>query len=331
MAMKTDHKLARNARREAEALVGDNLQARVLEPSPSAVNIEPFFADDPVDSDPDAAATTVMPAGFGLGLDWNAWLDDHPVHREWVTARWLGGNRRLPALPDSLAETRTALHRLATYVIAPARHQASGKFGLRWTLGGFGTPFFGDDRQIRVDGRYLVSQSGQTVRSEPITTLSAAAQLLGTEIDASVAAEDDSPDLGDIDAHLGIDERAATYLGDWYGMAFAALELVRADRDSVDASRPQLWPGHFDPAIEVGDEDHRASYGASPGDATIDEPYLYVSVWWPDKVGVSADDPFWDAGSFTGRVLRVSEFPTDVDVVDIAAGFWRETRDKLTG
>jgi len=94
------------------------------------------------------------------------------------------------------------------------------------------------------------------VRSEPFTSLSAAAELLGTEIYAQVAAEHDSPDLGDVDAPLDIDERAATYLGYWYRMAFAALELVRADRDSVDASRPQLWPGHSDPAIEVRDEDH---------------------------------------------------------------------------
>nr|MCH9804092.1 hypothetical protein [bacterium] len=65
-----------------------------------------------------------------------------------MTERWLGGVRSLPAAPASLVDTRVALHRLAAYVIAPVRHRANGKFGLRWTLGGFGTPFFGDNRQI---------------------------------------------------------------------------------------------------------------------------------------------------------------------------------------
>ena len=112
-------------------------------------------------------------------------------------------------------------------------------------------------------------------------------------------------------------------------MAFAALEAVRADEASVDPSRPQLWPGHFDPAIEAGDEDHRASFGASPGDHSIDEPYLYVSAWWPDRLDLDRSDPMWNAPSFTGAMLRLSDFP-DGDPVAVAADFFRTARNALS-
>ncbi len=194
-------------------------------------------------------------------------------------------------------------------------------------MGGFGTPFFGDDRQIRIEGSTLLDQRSGSVHSAPITSLRAAADFLGTAIDPDIAAEHDSPALGDVDARLEIDETAVHFLGDWFGMAFVALEAVRADPLTVDPTRPQLWPGHFDPAIEAGDDDHRASYGASPGDRGIEEPYLSVSVWWPDRVGL-ADDPRWSAPSFTGRVLRLSDFAPG-DPAEVAAAFWTETRDLL--
>ncbi len=325
---------ARSARAEAEALVGAGFGARVLEPSPPAVTDPPFFADDPVAIDDHADGTrVVVPAGMSGDLDWDTWLGDHPASAELIASRWLGGIRRLPAAPSTLATTRLALHRLATYVIAPVRHAATGKFGLRWTLNGFGTPFFagpgGEDRQIRVDGTDLVDQRGGQVRVSPITTLAAAAAFLDAEVDSETAAEHDSPDVGDSSAPLEIDLPAARFIGAWFGMAFAALELLRADEASIDPSRPQLWPGHFDPAIEVGDEDHRASFGASPGDDGMDEPYLYVSIWWPDRIGIDVTDPAWNAPSFTGSVLRLSQFPTDTDPVVVAHEFWAAARDRL--
>jgi hypothetical protein len=230
--------------------------------------------------------------------------------------------------PATLTSTRLALHRLATYVIAPVRHAATGRFGLRSTPGGFGTPEF-DGRRIRVEGPQLIDETAGTSRTHQIGSLSAAANFLGVDIDSETASEHDSPAVGDTEADLGIDAAASEWLGAWFAMAFQALEQVRADDASVDASEPQLWPGHFDPAIEVGDEDHRGSYGASPGDGGIDEPYLYLSIWWPDRIGVDAEDPSWNAPSFTGAVLRASDFPADQDPVQVAAGFWREARDRL--
>lgn len=305
----------RDPRAEAVALAGP--AARVLEPSPPTVSEEPF-ADDPLGAEGSTAIAT-----------WTEWLTDNPDHADWVSERWLAGARFLGTPPATLSTTRLALHRLATYVIAPVRHAANGKFGLRWTLGGFGTPFFGENRQVRVVGTQLVDQTGDTARTATITSLAAAAEFLGTDIDAETAAEHDSPSVGDVDETLAIDADAAEFLGRWYGMAFAALEAVRHDPASVDASRPQLWPGHFDPAIEVGDEDHRGSYGASPGDHAIDEPYLYVSIWWPDRIGIDTDDPFWNAPSFTGAIKRLSDFG-DGDPVTEATAFWNAARDHMT-
>lgn len=324
----------RNPRAEAQSLVDGDVEVRVLEPSPPAVTEGPFFADDPVSSeDASPGSSVLVPSGIPGPTTWTDWAADNPSHAKWVADNWLGGNRQLPPPPPGLSTARLALHRLGVYVIAPVRHAANGKFGLRWTAGGFGTPFFSDDtatdRQIRVEGTNLIDQRGQEVRVSPITTLQAAADFLGSTIDTGTAAEHDSPDVGDVNAALPVSAEATEFLGHWYGMAFAALEAVRADAGSVDASRPQLWPGHFDPAIEVGDEDHRGSYGASPGDDGIDEPYLYLSIWWPDKIGVDASDPAWNAPSFTGAVLKLSDFPPGVDPVVTATDFWTTARDRL--
>ncbi len=229
--------------------------------------------------------------------------------------------------PAALATTREALHRLAVYVIAPARHRSTGRFGLRSSPGGFGTPVF-EGRQISVVGGELVDSVGGVERRHQISSLHAAADFLGGPVDPETAAEHDSPAPGDVEAPLAIDADASRFLGSWFEMAFAALELIRADATSVDASEVQLWPGHFDAAIEVGDEDHRASYGASPGDHSMDEPYLYVSIWWPDKIGVEATDAQWNAPSFVGSMLKLSDFP-DGDPVAAAVAFWRSSRDAL--
>jgi hypothetical protein len=336
--------ISRNARAEADdalASVGVAGSCRVLEPSPPAVTSEPYFADDPagVDSDSEETDNTILPAGVtGSSKSWDDVVADHPQLGSWATDSWLSAERRFAPVPGpaTLATTRTALHRLAAYVIAPVRHQAIGKFGLRWTKDGFGTPFFphtDGDRQIRVQTEgnqvLLVDQIGDTVRATPVTSLAEAATFLDTEIDGETAAEHDSPPVGDPHAELDIVPGAAQFLGSWFAMAFAGLESFRSRPDTVDPGRPQLWPGHFDPAIEAGTEAGRASYGASPGDETSAEPYLYVSVWWPDRI-ILIDDvdhpaPGLAANGFTGRLLPLSQFPADTDPAEVAARFWSDT------
>ncbi len=231
-------------------------------------------------------------------------------------------------IPETLVETRLALHRLATYVIAPARYRVTERFGLRATRGGFGTPEF-EGRRIRVEGLNLIDERNGEEKVSQITTLSAASEFLGEPVDGETAAEHDSPKLGDLNGDLAIDEATSLWLGDWFNAAFAGLSAVGADAESVDASEPQLWPGHFDPAIEVGDEPHRGSYGASPGDHNIAEPYLYLGIWSPDGLDIDLEDGFWNASAFKGALMKVSDFPRDEDPVEVAASFWRTTRDRL--
>ena len=300
---------ARNALAEAVGIAGPD--AWVLEPSPPAVDDPLFFADDPVTKG---------------DLDWKRWLRGHSDRKAWAAERWLVDGRRLGAAPTSLVETRLALHRLAFYVVAPARKRANGKFGLRWTLGGFGTPFFGDDEQVRVAGTELVVQRGESAATRPVTTLTdAAAFVLGTAPDIEWAAQFDVPPAGDVDGRLHVDPTAAAFLGDWYGFAFSVLEELRADSESVDPGRVQLWPEHFDAALECLPGDRRGVFGASPGDKASDDPYLYVT---SSRVSAVPSD-LWNATAFEGAMLSL---PVLVDAVDqraTALEFFRSRRAAL--
>src|SRR3712207_8979363 len=44
------------------------------------------------------------------------------------------------------------------------------RIALRWTFGGLGTPFFGDDEQVRIAGTHLVRQRSGQAEAGPITT-----------------------------------------------------------------------------------------------------------------------------------------------------------------
>ena len=233
-----------------------------------------------------------------------------------------------PLPPGELTTTRLGLHRLAMYVIAPTRHAATGRFGLRSVHGGFGTPEF-DGRRVRVEGDELIDERDGGERRSPITSIEAAAAFLGSDIDPDTAAEHDSPALGDTGADLGVDGAASHFLGRWFEVAFEALRRVASHEDSIDPSEPQLWPGHFDAAIEVGDENHRASYGASPGDQTVAEPYLYLAAWYPDRLDIDAGDAYWNGAGFTGRMLKMSNFDSTADPVEMATEFWLDARDRL--
>ncbi len=91
-----------------------------------------------------------------------------------------------------------------------ARREVNGKIGLRWTLGGFGTPFFGDDEQVRVDGDALVHQRAGGCTADPLTTLRHAATVVGLDVDPDFDhGYADVVDLGDPDVPLQVDIRAA--------------------------------------------------------------------------------------------------------------------------
>jgi hypothetical protein len=78
---------------------------------------------------------------------WDELTADDPQLAAWCADRWLGAYRRLAPLPSTFAATRDALHEVAEQTVSPARAEVNGKIGLRYTRGGFGTPFFGDGAQ----------------------------------------------------------------------------------------------------------------------------------------------------------------------------------------
>ena len=312
---------------EAAAAAGDGYDLRVLEPSPPAVAEGPFWADDPADPAPRGSLPVVAPH-YGADLTWDDLIAQRPELAAFAADRWLGARRRLPALPSDYAVALFDFHRLAYSVLAEARYQCNGKFGLRYVRGGFGTPFFGDDMQVRVAGDRLVVQEAGQARSAPIGTLREAGDFAGVT-PGTTAAEHDSPELGDIDRPLDARAEVGEFLGAWFGVATAALEELRFSPGVVDPERVQLWPGHFDPAIAAGDAEagKRATYGFSPGDHSHDEPYIYVAAWGD----IDRSDPFWNEESYAGASLPFSELSAARDHYGAAVAFLKDGYACLSG
>jgi hypothetical protein len=225
---------------------------------------------------------------------------------------------QLTSLPETFNRTRDALHQVAFFVLGPFRYRAVGRMGLQAAPGGFGTPEF-DGRLARVEGATLVFEQTDQVASQSITTVRAAAEFVGTEYEVNWYQDFRDP-LTPInpDLPLGVDDAAARALGQWFHFGFEVLELLRLEGDG-DASEVQLWPEHFDPATELGSEEEgrRASYGASPGDGSHDEPYIYVSPWGD----VDRSNPYWNDQSFGGSSISYSLLASSEDPTQAALEF----------
>jgi len=301
-----------NPRAEAAERLRGRYEPRVLEPSPPAVNAPPWFADDPVArGEAPEGKLLVSPVHTG-DLRWQELADEDSALAEWCAERWLASHRRLGPAPPALVPTRLALHRLAEEVVSPARKGSNGKIGLRYTRGGFGTPFFGADAQVRVEGIDLIVAGEGVERRERITTVGAAAALLGPEL---------LPEPGADGGQLEVDDEAAVFVGDWYGFACSVLEELRAEATVADEpSRVQLWPEHFDMALELGAEPAgtRAAYGLSPGDDDHPDPYAYVAPWTARPSG-----ELWQAGTFSGAELPYHELLDADDQRGAALEFFR--------
>jgi hypothetical protein len=237
----------------------------------------------------------------------------------------------LPPLGDLevLRTTRLSLHAVAEQVVAAARYGAVGRIGLRATPGGFGTPPYerdGDEEEVRVDGHELVVRRGTSTSSAPLTTIAAAAGLIGIEPGAPdvYTPTTDHP----VDAPLEIDAVAADALAAWFGEVWDALEELR-DQSTPDdsASDVTLWPEHFDAAMETGNESAgaRGTYGASPGDAHHPEPYLYIELW-----SNLAEDPFWNDSAFRGASMDYSAVRDSGDAAKAVRDFFARGRELLT-
>jgi hypothetical protein len=286
-----------------------------------------FYADDPTDPS-GADGVVVSPAGDG-DLTWDDYIANHPDVAGFARAHWLGNLSRLEELPANYTETRKSLHQLAFFALAPKRFDATGKLGLRYTYRGFGTPFFGRDEQVRVEDGRLVVQVRDEIRSTVPASVSDAARFVGVDYQETwFEGFHDPLRPVDPDAPMAIESQAARAVGDWFGFSTHVLERARRTPGAVDVSRVQLWPEHFDPAFEMGNADtgQRASYGASPGDDGIPEPYLYVAAWGE----IDHTNPLWNATSFNGAYLSYSDLLAADDQVSTALSFLTARHEALT-
>jgi len=212
---------------------------------------------------------------------------------------------------DSWIRTRTAWHTLAERVLAPARHAASGRIGLRAAPGGFATPEFGAGRSVAVDGSELVVRDGVTVARRPLTTLGDAAAFAGVAPDADTGVYTPTTPA-DPATDVTVDPALATALATWIAFGDRALRTWVAECPDDTPSEIQLWPEHFDLGTDLGPASGRANFGASPGDAGHQRPYLYVGPWEAD------DDPFWDAGAYARLPYEELVGASDPDAAAIA-------------
>jgi len=220
----------------------------------------------------------------------------------------------------SLERTRRSLHAVAEHVLGAALHAATGHIGLRAAPGGFATPGFPGPhgtRQVRVDGIDLVIDDAGRERRAPLTTVGAAAAMVGIGPGAPADVYTPATPL-EPDRPLDLDAGAALRIADVFATVDVALARLVASVPSApgdDAALTQLWPEHFDLAVTLDE----VNYGGSPGDDEHPLPYLYVGPWSPPADG----DAFWNepfgASSTAG---------TDIDP-EAALAFFTEGRRRL--
>jgi hypothetical protein len=197
--------------------------------------------------------------------------------------------------------SRQSLQRVAVHIVARARVEASGRFSLRVTPGGFGTPdLAADGRRVRVSGSNLVVESdtpGQaSARSMAIDGASLAdlAAFAGVDLSEGLDVGHDTPPIGDVSAPIDLDADEAADITGCYELIAAVLDQLLAELPgAASPTLPRLWPEHFDVALEAqAAPERRVNMGGSPGDGFSAEPYLYVGPWTADRPG---DSGYWNA------------------------------------
>jgi hypothetical protein len=207
----------------------------------------------------------------------------------------------------TLVATRESWHRVAEHVLAAGQFAAEGDIRLRAWSGGFATAVGVDGRHLAVVADRIVVLDGDRMRSQPLTTLRAAARFAGVPLGlrgsypAATAADPDAP--------LHVDAGAGLRLADWFALGDAALRRVGGP------GAPVLWPEHFDLGVTVD----AVNYGASPGDAARSGPYLYVG---PHE-GPTSAHAYWNEPY--GAALDACHITTEHDAV----AFFSEGRARI--
>jgi hypothetical protein len=111
--------------------------------------------------------------------------------------------------------------------------------------------------------------------------------------------------------------RAREALARWFSDAWRILSLLSAETPGRPPLR--IWPHHFDTAFLIalsgaGESSVSIGVGMSPGDASYDEPYWYVTPWpYPQgSQGLRLEGGgAWHEQGWFGAVLRASTLATD--------------------
>jgi hypothetical protein len=188
---------------------------------------------------------------------------------------------------QELVIARRSLHAVAELVLAGPQYRATGKLRLRVVPGGFATVLA---PELRVVGTGVVGDGGVAVPIDGHTARAIGAEL-GVTAGRPEGAYADGADV-EPDQTLTLDPGQSDVIMDGFARGHDALIAF------APAETPVLWPEHFDVAIRVQD----ATFGVSPGDGFIEEPYAYVGVARPP-----AGDAFWNAPF--GAAVPLSELP----------------------
>ena len=231
--------------------------------------------------------------------------------------------RPLAPLPAGFTETMHGLKLVAEHLLQPKRRLESGRGFLGFTPGGFGSlPWergeaSGEPGSVRVEGIELVSESAGAESRTSLEDLQGAAALLGID-----------PEDPALDATPSLDPDAAAALADWNAFGTVVLGELLAGGSVEDPEPIRLWPEHFDVATVVGSEaaGTRCNLGASPGDESHPEPYLYVGPW-----DATVSGELWNATGFTGAELTHAELLEAPDQLAAASEFIAVRLDSLAG
>ena len=223
-------------------------------------------------------------------------------------------------IPEKLAITRAAVHRIAEHVLSPARYASVQRIGLQPLPNGLTTPPFGPDQTtVALERDQIVVASTGGRHSSPVTTLRAAGEFVGITPGAPSHVYPPATECA-LDTPLGLEPDAVTFLGQWWTTGGDALQQLIGALTADQPSPAQLWPEHLDLAISAAE----VNYGVSPGDAQIAVPYVYVG----PHGGRPGGDAFWNAPFGAARTL--DEVSTAGDVLSFfLEGHSRTQHSKL--
>ena len=193
--------------------------------------------------------------------------------------------------------TRRALHAVAELLIAGPQYEAAGDIRLAARSGGFGGWI---ESAAAVSAADLITPTGRFPLGGSVNELALRAGITPRALRDVYTG---GPEFS-VDEPTDVTASVAEMLLRSFADGDAALRLLDP------AQRPTLWPEHFDIGISVD----QVTYGVSPGDELIGEPYAYVGPW---QVPVGA---FWNQPFGAARPL--SQLPAVPAIVE----FFQEGR-----